>query len=179
MKHDRCGQLDSFQTGSGQTEVPRFPRISSHGNTWQTVATCRMELVATCAHLTAIWQTVQYLRPARETSNARPDRARNGHLSTRSGLRAPQDMREPLAGKRVAQETRCAAARQLAHVVGSRRVLLSEILLPRIARQGTVCLIPTRGSARKARIEKFELDEGFQPYHPLFRVIQACGGPCG
>ena len=51
------------------------------------------------------------------------------------------------------------------------RVLLTEILLPRIARQGTVCLISIRGSARKARIEKFELDEGFQPYHPPFRAM--------
>ena len=51
------------------------------------------------------------------------------------------------------------------------RVLLTEILLPRIARQGAVCLISTRGQARKARIEKFELDldEGFQPYHPPSR----------
>ena len=49
-------------------------------------------------------------------------------------------------------------------------VLLTEILLPRIARRGTVCLISTRGQARKARIEKFELDEGFQPYHHPFQV---------
>ena len=36
--------------------------------------------------------------------------------------------------------------------------MLNEILLPRIARQGTVCLISTRGQARKARIEKSELE---------------------
>ena len=39
------------------------------------------------------------------------------------------------------------------------RVLLTEILLPRIARQGTVCLIPIRHSARTNRIEKLELDK--------------------
>ena len=39
----------------------------------------------------------------------------------------------------------------------------------RIARQGTVCLSSIRGEARKARIEKCELDEGFQPYRPPFR----------
>ena len=54
------------------------------------------------------------------------------------------------------------------------RVLLTEMLLPRIARRGTVCLIPIRGLARKARIEQFELAEGFQPYHPPFRVINYC-----
>ena len=44
-------------------------------------------------------------------------------------------------------------------------MLLTEILLkPRIARQGAVGLISMRGQARKTRIEKFELDEGFQPY---------------
>ena len=44
---------------------------------------------------------------------------------------------------------------------GGGRVLLTEMLLPRIARQGVVRLISIRGQARKARIEKFELDEGF------------------
>ena len=45
-------------------------------------------------------------------------------------------------------------------------LLLTDILLPRIARQGTVCLTSTRGrQARKTRIDKFELDEGFQPCH--------------
>ena len=43
---------------------------------------------------------------------------------------------------------------------------MTEILLPRIARQGAVCLISRIGQARKARIEKFELDEGSRPYHP-------------
>ena len=38
---------------------------------------------------------------------------------------------------------------------------MTEIPLPRIAGQGTVCVISTRGQARKARVEKFELDEGF------------------
>ena len=38
------------------------------------------------------------------------------------------------------------------------RVLLTEILLPRIAQQGTICLISLGGQARKARIEKFEID---------------------
>ena len=50
------------------------------------------------------------------------------------------------------------------------RVLLTEMLLPRIARQGAVCLISTRGLARTTIIEKFELDEGFQPYHIPIRV---------
>ena len=40
------------------------------------------------------------------------------------------------------------------------RVLLTGMLLPRIARQGTVCLSSIRGYARKALIEKFELAEG-------------------
>ena len=39
------------------------------------------------------------------------------------------------------------------------KVLLTEILLPRIARQ--------------ARIEKVELDEGFQPCHPPFRPVHS------
>ena len=43
--------------------------------------------------------------------------------------------------------------------------------LPRIARQGTVCLVSIRGQVRKARIEKFELDEVFQPYHPPSDLI--------
>ena len=43
------------------------------------------------------------------------------------------------------------------------RVRLTEIVLPRIARLGTVCLTSIGGQARKARIDKFELDEGFQP----------------
>ena len=51
---------------------------------------------------------------------------------------------------------------------GGGRVLLTEILLPRIARQGTVCLSSIRGQARTTRIETIELDEGFQPYHPPF-----------
>ena len=42
------------------------------------------------------------------------------------------------------------------------RVLLTEILLPRIARQRTVCVTSIRGQARKARFDKFEFDEGFQ-----------------
>ena len=44
--------------------------------------------------------------------------------------------------------------------------MLTATLLPRIARQGAVGIISIRGYSRKARIEKFELDEGFQPYHP-------------
>ena len=39
------------------------------------------------------------------------------------------------------------------------RVLSNEILLPRIARRGTFCLIPIRGEAQKARIHKFELEK--------------------
>ena len=46
------------------------------------------------------------------------------------------------------------------------RVLLTEIMSPRIARQGSACLISTRGQARTTRIGTFELDEGFQPYYP-------------
>ena len=49
---------------------------------------------------------------------------------------------------------------------GGGRVLLTEMPLPRIARPGTCCLISIRGQARKTRIEKLELDEGFQPHHP-------------
>ena len=61
---------------------------------------------------------------------------------------------------------------------------MTEILSPRIARQGAVCLISTRGQARKARIEKFELDEGFQPYHHHFQTFELTfkgnkGGPKG
>ena len=57
---------------------------------------------------------------------------------------------------------------------GGGRVLLTETLLPRISRQGTVCLISIRGYAREARVEKFELDEGFQPHHPPFRLQLHC-----
>ena len=49
-------------------------------------------------------------------------------------------------------------------------ILLIEILSARIARESIVCLISIRQQARKARIEKNELDEGFQPYHPPFRI---------
>ena len=49
-------------------------------------------------------------------------------------------------------------------------MLLTEMLLPQIARRGAVCLVSIRGQARKARIYEFELDEGFQPYPPAFRV---------
>ena len=42
-----------------------------------------------------------------------------------------------------------------------------EIRLPRIARQGAGCLVSMRGYARKAKLNNFELDEGFQLYHPL------------
>ena len=45
-------------------------------------------------------------------------------------------------------------------------LLLTELPSPRIARQGTACLISIREKTRKARIEKFELDEGFQPCPP-------------
>ena len=44
------------------------------------------------------------------------------------------------------------------------RVLLTEMLLPRIARQGTVC--------RKTQIEKYKLDEGLQQYDLPFRNPQ-------
>ena len=49
-------------------------------------------------------------------------------------------------------------------------VSLTEILLPRVARRGTGCVNSARGSARKTRTDKCELDEGFQPHHPPFRV---------
>ena len=71
------------------------------------------------------------------------------------------------------------------------RVLLTEILLPRIARLASNCStgnclssfnkrISSKNSncefwARKARIEKFELDEGFQPYHAPFRALFVWG----
>ena len=48
-----------------------------------------------------------------------------------------------------------------------RGVLLTEILLPRIARQGTPCRTSITGYARTTRIQKFELDVGFQPYHAV------------
>ena len=51
--------------------------------------------------------------------------------------------------------------------------MLTEILLPRIAPQGTVCLVSIRGWARTTRIDKFDFGEGLQPYHPHFRVITA------
>ena len=50
-------------------------------------------------------------------------------------------------------------------------VLLTEILLPPIAREGTACLVIIRGQARTARIKKLELDEGFRPYRPPFRCM--------
>ena len=52
---------------------------------------------------------------------------------------------------------------------------MTEILLPKIAREGTVGLISTRGQARKARSHQFELEEGFQPYHAPFRRPPAPG----
>ena len=39
-----------------------------------------------------------------------------------------------------------------------------KILSARIARYKVDCLLSVRGQARKIRIDKFELDEGFQPY---------------
>ena len=51
------------------------------------------------------------------------------------------------------------------------KVPLTEIRLPRIARQGAVRLLSTRGEARRARTWKFELDEGFRPYRPPFRHL--------
>ena len=54
---------------------------------------------------------------------------------------------------------------------------MTEMLLPRIARQGAVRLISIRETTRKARIEQFELDEGFQQYRPPFRGDR--GAPCG
>ena len=46
------------------------------------------------------------------------------------------------------------------------RVLLLEILSARIARSRFVYLISIREKARKARIDNFALDEGFQPHQP-------------
>ena len=53
---------------------------------------------------------------------------------------------------------------------------MTEILSPRITRQGAVCLISRRGTTRKARIEQSELDGGFQPYHPPSQVLEEGGG---
>ena len=59
------------------------------------------------------------------------------------------------------------------------RVLLTEMLLPPIARKRTACMI-VRGYVRQTRIDEVELDEGFQPYeldegfqphHPPFRIL--------
>ena len=58
-------------------------------------------------------------------------------------------------------------------------ILLTEIPLPRIVRQGTACPISARGQARKARIAKFELDEGSQPYHLPFPNVVPQGPPRG
>ena len=49
---------------------------------------------------------------------------------------------------------------------------------------GTVCLVSVRGHARQARTDEFELDEGFQPYHPpsdsrIVRLILAQVPCCG
>ena len=52
-------------------------------------------------------------------------------------------------------------------------VLLTEMLLPRIARQGTYSIRSTRGQARNTRIDQFELDEGFQQYHTPFRNMDS------
>ena len=48
---------------------------------------------------------------------------------------------------------------------------MTEILLPRIARQEAAYLSSIRGSARTTRIDRFELDEGLQPCHPPFRCV--------
>ena len=58
------------------------------------------------------------------------------------------------------------------------KVLLTEIPSARIARQGAACLIPVRGEARKARIDRFEPDEGFKPYHPPFRLWRSGKDAC-
>ena len=52
---------------------------------------------------------------------------------------------------------------------GEGRVLLTEIPLPRSARQGTVCPTSIRGQARTTRNHKFEPGDGFQSCHPPFR----------
>ena len=51
---------------------------------------------------------------------------------------------------------------------GGGEVLLTEILSPRIARWRRYCLVSIGGKAREARVEQFELDEGFRPYRPPF-----------
>ena len=71
------------------------------------------------------------------------------------------------------------------HLQRGGRILSIEMLLPRIARQRIVRLLSTNNNkcrssnnynlqirARKARTDKFELDEGFQPHHPPFRRLQ-------
>ena len=56
-------------------------------------------------------------------------------------------------------------------IVRGGRIPLIEMLLPRIARWRIHhCIISILERIRKARIEQFELDEGFQPYHPPFRT---------
>ena len=52
-------------------------------------------------------------------------------------------------------------------------IIVVMIMLPGIGRWGAFRLTSARGQARKARMEKFELDEGFQPYHPPFRGVAA------
>ena len=65
---------------------------------------------------------------------------------------SPSDLREDAAGRT-----------EVCYQSKRGMVLLTEIPLPRIAQQGAAGLISIRGQARTTRIEKFELDEGFQP----------------
>ena len=79
-----------------------------------------------------------------------------GHPSIRSFAEQPN-----ANTKRTSRKGGGVLNRRTEQTVSKRgRVLLTEIPLPRIARQGTLCLISIRGQARKARIDKFELDEG-------------------
>ena len=53
----------------------------------------------------------------------------------------------------------------------------TEILLPRIARQGAVRLVSIRGQARTTRIEKFELEKGFPTVSSSLPSARS-GRPC-
>ena len=55
------------------------------------------------------------------------------------------------------------------------RVLLTEILMPRIARQGTHCLNLDKRTSSKSSNREVELDEGFQPYHPPSEKLRWAG----
>ena len=69
---------------------------------------------------------------------------------------------------RPACSARPPAPGQSASGAGKEREWLSNC---QIARSRIYCLVAIRETTRNARIETFELGEGFQPYHPSFRML--------